>query len=947
MDRLTKAQMEFMNGYVPANIDDIYQDGGTATGQGDEMTQLIQMYAQYVAQQSGEDPNQVYQQLMQQLQELEPQELQQAVEQIASELQTVQQQMQEQQQAPSQEQMQEQIIEEPMQEEIMAYGGPFRADRSLVPSTGFNNALVNTNMAASPYSSMYALSTMNNKPAKFLAGITGAAAGLAGSALGYSALFNNRENADGYQKWFNNRNNQAQNINPNLNLKVNTPSFNTKQDPFKVSNYANWKPDMQVGGANTAAPIVNDSIVPAVQLTPAQQRAAEYQRLRAAQKAKNAIRLAPIEADQEKRIQNFIINNPGSTRDDYFKFTKYQNNVGVPGVGSTSKETVSGCAVNAPARAYGGELPHAQYGKANTGKKSIITPEQRKLLADIQSGKSKEYSAKNDRASMITGNAKKQDATSVSSEKRKGALVRQSDKEIYKMNNPNVVVFAESPKTALKYNMYDSSINIPELKMLQQQMDDVEAKRLKAYTDDPTYRNLKNKTDKALEIISSRNYIDENSAEYKNYVSLSDALYEYTGSEKFKKSNSEYQKQYDKLVEKFSDPKINPRVMDSTFYKEAQNVKKFYNRTNPNVNVDVVPMYGNPKLMEDKLKNLTPYDKVAVFGHSGDKLAGIPNDDIADYLSKSKAKNCYFGSCFFEDNVERSNLKKLKGKTLHYRPSSLENGDTAWYGFNPDASSFDEGMWSRNYVKGQGVNVTPIKQRTTHITKKLEYGGNLPQAQFGIPGDFDFNNPRQPSYSTPGFVQGMGVGQDGYGGADNSMYNYDPNAQTANDKNLYNAQQALGVTGQNYEFITDAQVANENNEYAFPKYAPNNNRNSINTNKKVLNNVSGQQIANNALFGFKALSNSLTNNDVSNPTYNTMDNPFVNNPLNAYGNYTTNVQAGADFFQPNKHVAAQDYGSTRVAKYGGQQNFASGGQYKVSHDELLQLLRDGAEIEFL
>jgi hypothetical protein len=408
--------------------------------------------------------------------------------------------------------------------------------------------------------------------------------------------------------------------------------------------------------------------------------------------------------------------------------------------------------------------------------------------------------------------------------------------------------------------------------------------------------------------------------------------------------------------------------MDSTFYKEAQNVKKFYNRTNPNVNVDVVPMYGNPKLMEDKLKNLTPYDKVAVFGHSGDKLAGIPNDDIADYLSKSKAKNCYFGSCFFEDNVERSDLKKLKGKTLNYRPSSSENGDTAWYGFNPDASSFDEGMWSRNYVKGQGVNVTPIKQRTTHITKKLEYGGNLPQAQFGIPGDFDFNDPyglqqnrfgqtadyantigytngepiRQPSYSTPGFVQGMGLGQDGYGGADNSMYNYDPNAQTANDRNLYNTQQALGAAGQDYKFITDAQVANENNGYAFPKYAPNNNRNSINTNKKVLNNVSGQQIANNALFGFKALSNSLTNNDVSNPTYNTMDNPFVNNPLNAYGNYTTNVQAGADFFQPNKHVAAQS-----ISKYGGQQNFASGGQYKVSHDELLQLLRDGAEIEFL
>ena len=32
---------------------------------------------------------------------------------------------------------------------------------------------------------------------------------------------------------------------------------------------------------------------------------------------------------------------------------------------------------------------------------------------------------------------------------------------------------------------------------------------------------------------------------------------------------------------------------------------------------------------------------------------------------------------------------------------------------------------------------------------------------------------------------------------------------------------------------------------------------------------------------------------------------------------------------------------------GGQQNFQSGGQYKVSHDELVQLLRNGAQVEFL
>ena len=76
---------------------------------------------------------------------------------------------------------------------------------------------------------------------------------------------------------------------------------------------------------------------------------------------------------------------------------------------------------------------------------------------------------------------------------------------------------------------------------------------------------------------------------------------------------------------------------------------------------------------------------------------------------------------------------------------------------------------------------------------------------------------------------------------------------------------------------------------------------------------------------------------------------MLSNPLNYAGIYTPNIQGGGNDYIPNRYTAIQDYGTTGnvIAKAGGQMNFAAGGQYKVSHEQLLQLLRDGAEIEFL
>lgn len=65
-----------------------------------------------------------------------------------------------------------------------------------------------------------------------------------------------------------------------------------------------------------------------------------------------------------------------------------------------------------------------------------------------------------------------------------------------------------------------------------------------------------------------------------------------------------------------------------------------------------------------------------------------------------------------------------------------------------------------------------------------------------------------------------------------------------------------------------------------------------------------------------------------------------NNP-NPFGDYTLNV-GPANNFQLGMTTPIQDFGT---ARYGG--SYEEGGEYQVSEEELLQLMRDGAEIEFI
>lgn len=75
---------------------------------------------------------------------------------------------------------------------------------------------------------------------------------------------------------------------------------------------------------------------------------------------------------------------------------------------------------------------------------------------------------------------------------------------------------------------------------------------------------------------------------------------------------------------------------------------------------------------------------------------------------------------------------------------------------------------------------------------------------------------------------------------------------------------------------------------------------------------------------------------------------LASNSPNPFGDYTLNVGPGNNF-QLGMTTAIQDFGT--VGKYGGSfkygGSYEEGGEYQVSEEELLQLMQDGAEIEFI
>ena len=70
------------------------------------------------------------------------------------------------------------------------------------------------------------------------------------------------------------------------------------------------------------------------------------------------------------------------------------------------------------------------------------------------------------------------------------------------------------------------------------------------------------------------------------------------------------------------------------------------------------------------------------------------------------------------------------------------------------------------------------------------------------------------------------------------------------------------------------------------------------------------------------------------------------NPSNPYGNYTTNVGIGPNFALV-RQTAAQDFSDANLARYGGMKKYKQGGSYMVSDKELMEILANGGDVEFL
>jgi hypothetical protein len=259
-----------------------------------------------------------------------------------------------------------------------------------------------------------------------------------------------------------------------------------------------------------------------------------------------------------------------------------------------------------------------------------------------------------------------------------------------------------------------------------------------------------------------------------------------------------------------------------------------------------------------------------------------------------------------------------------------------------------------------------------------EDGGTLPQAQFG------FSNPQGPPYAqqnnaldpnqfpqnntTDAFTRSQGQqSYDQYNNAVRSFSNpFDTNNMSQFDLNNFNKnkipfpkppQAPEDYTVDESQFPQRqgndmASMINQDNQIVGKEFETENNLNPLSGTQAKSTDFNGMDYAQKANAGAGAFLNYLQykNNRSRKRDYDAMlkrknntDYGIANNTP-SQGNYTLNV--GFQNFQPGKTTPIQSV----TGKYGGTLNrkqYKSGGEYQVSEDELLQLMQNGAEIEFI
>ena len=252
-----------------------------------------------------------------------------------------------------------------------------------------------------------------------------------------------------------------------------------------------------------------------------------------------------------------------------------------------------------------------------------------------------------------------------------------------------------------------------------------------------------------------------------------------------------------------------------------------------------------------------------------------------------------------------------------------------------------------------GFNALPeyVQQ---NIINNMASGGELPKAQLGIDkSQYDednyYYNAPQRNNAAPGFVDGMGkdseygYGFNEYGEPTNGTSKYQT-PDTINYPQYYQNNNPFFTTNpgpvQGPHTKADKQYFKDT--YPKPQYPDFVNRNF---GAYAIKGIQGLGMAN-SIFDREEQRRQMATYNAMQRRLNNSDSSNVQNAKNPFGNYTLNVGPSQNF-QLSKTTPVQDYGTSYSAEYGGQQNFEAGGEYQVSHDELLQLMRDGAEIEFL
>lgn len=190
--------------------------------------------------------------------------------------------------------------------------------------------------------------------------------------------------------------------------------------------------------------------------------------------------------------------------------------------------------------------------------------------------------------------------------------------------------------------------------------------------------------------------------------------------EQFVKDHDDYsklEKRRSELRDMFNNSEFNTPHRDSTFIKEGNKLKQFYN--NNDIDANVIPLYGEADTSKVHNANINNNDDVALFGHSGSKLAGIKNKWWNKTIYKYNPNNCLLGSCS-GDNL-KDDFKDVKN--LHRTNSN------AWYGVNPKADDLENAMYSTRIANRNAPATINVKEGKSPYSidspREFKNGGNV------------------------------------------------------------------------------------------------------------------------------------------------------------------------------------------------------------------------------